>query len=109
LTSVAPGACGFLDPNPAASALQGSTLQVGEGQTLSVVGGSRTFMRDEGDTVPSGVTVTGGALSAPSGQINLVSVASPGEVLLPSLQYAPNIQNQSFTSLGTVSFAQGAT
>jgi len=105
LTSFSPDAFGFLNPNPAAIAIQGSTLQVGEGQTLSIVGGNRTFMTDEGDTVPSGVTVTGGALSAPSGQINLVSVASPGEVLMPSLQYAPNVNGDSFMAMGLVNIS----
>src|SRR5438094_4436526 len=40
LTSFSPDAFGFLNPNPAAIAIQGSTLQVGEGQTISVVGGN---------------------------------------------------------------------
>nr|MBI3611845.1 filamentous hemagglutinin N-terminal domain-containing protein [Nitrospirota bacterium] len=89
LLSTAPvAAFGFLDPNPAAIAIQGSTLQVPDGQTLSIVGGN--------------VTIQGGTLSAPGGQINLASVASPGEILLPDLQTAPNVNGESFTSLGQV-------
>ena len=61
------------------------------------------------EPVSSGVTVTGGTLSAPGGQINLVSVASPGEVLVPSIQTGPNIDGASFTSFGSVSLAQGST
>src|SRR2546428_3915391 len=90
LTSFSPDAFGFLNPNPAAIAIQGSTLQVGERQTISVVGGNRTFMTDAGDTVPPGVTMTRDSLIAPSGQINVASVVSTGEVLFPGLQDAPS-------------------
>ncbi len=109
LTSAPPEAFGFLDPNPAAIAIQGSTLQVGEGQTLSVVGGPRTFMTDEGETVPSGVSMTGGLLSAPSGQVKLASVGSPGEILLSGLQPAPNVNGSSFTAMGAIGLSQEAT
>src|SRR5262249_52966572 len=46
--------------------------------------------------------------SAPGGQINLASVASPGEVLLPNLQYGQNINGQSFTAMGNITLSQGA-
>jgi filamentous hemagglutinin family protein len=74
--SIAPvSAFGFLGPNPAAITVQGSTLQVPTGQTLSLVGGD--------------ITMTGGSLLAPSGQINLASVkGQPGEVLLTNSQVA---------------------
>ena len=39
-------------------------------------------------------------LSAPGGQINLASVASPGEILTGTLAQAPNINGQSFGNLG---------
>src|SRR2546428_9912100 len=109
LTSFSPDAFGFLNPNPAAITVDGSILQVGLGQTISLVGGNRTFTReDTGEMVPGGVTVTGGQLSAPSGHINLVSVASPGEVLFPSLQNGPNVNGDVFTSMGTINLSQGA-
>lgn len=95
LTSAPVTAFGFLDPNPAAVAIQGNTLQVGEGQTLSVVGGD--------------VSMTGGTLRAAGGQINVASVASPGEVLLPDMQTAPNVNDDVFSALGTVNLSSNAT
>ena len=86
LLSTSPvAAFGFLGSNPAAIAIQGSTLQVAQGQSLSLVGGNRGFDYIDPDTgnpgsVSGGVTITGGSLSAPSGQINIVSVAAAGEV-----------------------------
>src|SRR5437867_11485725 len=73
-----PAAFGFLQsPDPIGTiTVQGSALSVSPGQSISLVGGD--------------ITMSGGALSAPSGQINLVSVASAGEVLYPSLQLDPN-------------------
>ena len=41
LSTVPVAAFGFLGSNPAAIAIQGSTLQVVQGQTLSFVGGNR--------------------------------------------------------------------
>ena len=110
LTSAPVTAFGFLNSNPAAIAVQvGSTLQVGEGQSISIVGGNRTFVTDAGDTVPQGVTVTGGTLTAPGGQINLASMASPGEILNGSLKPALNVKGKSFTSFGSIHLAQGST
>ena len=67
---------------------------------------------DTGNTaaapVPGGVTVSGGKLLAPGGQINLASVASPGEVLYPSFNYGPNVNGARFTSLGNISLSDGA-
>ncbi len=113
LTSAPVAAFGFINPNPAAIAIQGSNLQVGQGQTLSILGGNQGFTYIDPDTsntvsVPGGLTMTGGNLSAPGGRINLVSVASPGEVLLPSLQFGPNVNGDSFGALGSISLSQGA-
>ena len=79
-------AFGFLGYNPAAIAIQGSTLQVAQGQTLSLVGGNQGFTAPDPDTgtpiqVPDGITMTGGKISAPGGKINIASVAGPGEDL----------------------------
>ena len=41
-------------------------------------------------------------LSAQGGQINLASVASPGEILAGTMNQAPNINGQSFGALGTI-------
>src|SRR5262245_8331565 len=85
LTAAPVAAFGFLGNNPAAIAIQGSTLQVAQGQSLSLVGGNQGFMATDPDTgnripVPGGITMTGGKLSARGGQINLASVAGPGEI-----------------------------
>ncbi|TKB88808.1 MAG: filamentous hemagglutinin N-terminal domain-containing protein [Nitrospira sp.] len=86
--SVAPVvAFGFAGPElPAPLTVQGSILQVPEGQSLSLVGGD--------------ITVQAANLRAPGGQLNLVSVASPGEVLVPSFQTG------SFAAMGTVTIKE---
>ncbi|MDR4485034.1 MAG: filamentous hemagglutinin N-terminal domain-containing protein, partial [Nitrospirales bacterium] len=71
LLSIAPVAeFGFLGTKPGGGiSVQGSTLSVGEvgkGETLSLVGGN--------------IEISGGTLSAPDGQVTLVSVTSPGTV-----------------------------
>ncbi|HWV47530.1 MAG TPA: filamentous hemagglutinin N-terminal domain-containing protein, partial [Nitrospira sp.] len=58
-------AFGFLHAHPRPITVQGSRLSVGEGKVLSLVGGD--------------IKVTGGTLTASSGQINLVSLAGKGE------------------------------
>jgi filamentous hemagglutinin family protein len=114
LTSAPVAAFGFLSSNPTAISVQGSTLTVAPGQSISLVGGNSGFEYTDPDTgntaptsVPGGVTVAGGTLSASGGQINLVSVASPGEVLSSSFTSAPNINGAEFTDLGTVSLTEG--
>src|SRR5215831_1313943 len=111
LTAAPVAAFGFLGNNPAAIAVQGSTLQVAQGQSLSLVGGNQGFVATNPDTgnpipVPGGITMTGAKLSAPGGQINIASVASPGEVLAGTLAYAPNVNGQSFGALGAINISQ---
>jgi filamentous hemagglutinin family protein len=93
LTVAAPAAFGFLGSTPAPITIQGSALQVSEGKTLSVVGGD--------------IQIVGGELVAPSGRIQLASVASPGEVLFSSLELTPDLQVDSFTRLGRLELSQG--
>jgi filamentous hemagglutinin family protein len=84
LTTAPVSAFGFLSQNPAGISVFGSVLQLPEGNTLSVVGGD--------------VEIINGVLQAPAGQINIASVASPGEVPL-------NVQNMnlaSFDRLGQI-------
>ncbi len=65
LLSISPVAkFGFLGTNPGAILVAGSTLIVEEGETLSLVGGD--------------VDIVSGNLKSPDGQINLVSITSPG-------------------------------
>jgi filamentous hemagglutinin family protein len=88
--SVAPVvAFGFLEPNAGSIAIQGGNLEVPDGQTLSFIGGPRVFTPDTGVTVPSGVTMTAGRLSAPNGLIYMETVTAPGEIPLPTLSGNP--------------------
>jgi filamentous hemagglutinin family protein len=110
LSTVPVAAFGFIGSNPATIAIQGSTLKVAQGQTLSFVGGNTGFNYIDPDTgntapasVPGGVTMTGGKLLALGGQINLASVASPGEVSAVNFMPAPGM------TMGQISLSQGAT
>jgi filamentous hemagglutinin family protein len=67
LTSAAVSAFGFFNQNPGGLAIQGSTLSVPQGQTVSIIGGD--------------IEVSNGSVRAPGGRINVASVASPGEVM----------------------------
>ena len=87
-------AFGFLGANPAPISVSQSALRVPDGNTLSVIGGD--------------VSVTGnstGYLSAPGGQVHLVGVASPGEVV-PTASSGPQVS--SFERLGDVSLTGGS-
>jgi len=106
LLSAAPvAAFGFLGSNPGAITVQGSQLSVSPGQSISLVGGNITV---QSGVLDDGTTIQPARLTAPGGQINLASVASPGEILFPTLQTAPNINGQSFTAMGNINLSQGA-
>lgn len=99
LTASPVAAFGFLGSDPGAITVQGSQLTVSDGQGISLVGGNIT--------VQSG-TLDNGALqpakfTAPGGQINLVSVVSPGEV--PTADFLP----ASGVTGGNITLAEGAT
>src|SRR5262249_19081961 len=68
--------------------------QVPEGQTLSVIGGD--------------MQIVGGTLRAPSGRIQLASVAAAGEVRPGSAGQTPELQVDSVARLGRVELAQNA-
>jgi filamentous hemagglutinin family protein len=104
LTTAPVTAFGFLGPNPAAITVQGSNLSVPVGQSLSLVAGDVTI---QAGTLEDG-TVQAAHLSAPGGHINLISVASEGEVLFPSFDLAANVNGQSFSALGTITISDGA-
>jgi filamentous hemagglutinin family protein len=111
LTAAPVVAFGFLGTNPAAIAVQRSSLEVKPGQSISLVGGNKGFTYTDPSTgtsafVPDGVNVTGGHLSVSGGQINIASVASPGEILTGTLDQAPNINGQSVRTLGTVQISE---
>jgi filamentous hemagglutinin family protein len=102
LLSTAPvAAFGFLGSNPGAITVQGSQLSVTEGTGISLVGGN--------------ITVQAGTLTAPSGQINLVSVGKPsnpkvgGEVAVAGSGLGAGFTPTGFHSLGTITLTQGST
>jgi filamentous hemagglutinin family protein len=103
LTVAPPAAFGFLGNNPAAISIQGSSLKVSEGKTLSAVGGDITIVGNGPLTTDSAPT-----LSAPGGRIQLASVASPGEVVFSRLDLSPDLQAKNFTRLGRLELSQGA-
>jgi filamentous hemagglutinin family protein len=109
-----PAAFGFLDGNSAGiTVLSGSTLSVAAGSDLTLVAGNKEFTYKDPDTedpvtAAGGIRVRGGLLSAPAGQIKLASVASAGELLVANLQPGPNINGQSFSTMGTVALTEGA-
>ena len=66
LATAPPSAFGFMGPAPAALSVQGSSLAVPAGKTLSLVGGR--------------IRLANAALSAPAGRLNLASAAGAGEI-----------------------------
>ncbi len=97
LTVAPPSAFGFLSNNPAGISIQESILEVPEGKTLSVIGGD--------------IDIVGGPkgyLAAPSGRINIASVASSGEVIPNAPCEAPNLDVKSFERLGDITMSKGA-
>jgi hypothetical protein len=94
-----------IDPSrrPLAITIQGSSLTVAEGKTLSAVGGDITIVGSDPLTADSAPT-----LGAPGGRIQLASVASPGEVVFSPLELAPDLRVDSFTRLGRLALSQGA-
>ena len=104
ISSAPVAAFGFLGSNPGAIAVHGSQLSVADGHSLSLVGGNvevASGMPETGTTQPA-------RISAPGGQINLISVTSPGEVQANSAA-APTTDPtlNGFTSLGNISLSQG--
>jgi len=97
LLSVAPvEAFGFLGSTPAGISVEGSTLSVSEGQTLSLVGGGMTI---------------GGHLNAPGGNIAIASVASSGEAPITDSGRVElfDIQGQPlFPALGGIEIVPGS-
>jgi filamentous hemagglutinin family protein len=105
LKSAPVAAFGFLSSNRSAVTVQGSQLFVTDGQGISLVGGSIEIKAGELDDG----TVQPARLSASAGQINLASLASPGEVLLASYQTAPLPGEATSPTLGSIALSQGST
>jgi len=105
ISSAPVAAFGFLGSNPGAITVQGSRFTVSEGQAISLVGGN---IEIKAASLEDG-TSKSARISAPSGQINIAGVASPGEVLHSSLQFGPNIDGQSFNNMGSVILSENST
>jgi filamentous hemagglutinin family protein len=101
LTALPVASFGFLGSNPGAITVQGSQFSA---KNISLVGGNITI---ESGT-PDGGTAKAARLSAPNGNILLASAGSPGEFHATGLQPLPNVNGTSFSSLGSVSLAPGA-
>ena len=102
LLSTAPvAAFGFLGSNPGAITVQGSQLSVRNDAGISLVGGN--------------IRLRGGTLTAPNGDITLVSVDRPsnatvgGEVAVATSGQGTGFTPTDFRSLGTIKLSQGST
>ena len=102
LTVAAPAAFGFLGPHPSGIAVQGSTLTVPSGKTLSLVGGDIAIVggRPTNDAPPN--------VAAPGGRITIASVASAGEVVVPVVEQTPALDMGAFARLGTITLEHNA-
>ncbi len=112
LTAASPIAFGFLNSAPVRISVEGSSLRVDPGKTLSLVGGDAPFPGDI--TMETGLKIAGPPpltpefvplpnLGAPGGTIQVVSVASAGEVIL-----SPSLDVSLVPSLGRVQISGGA-
>lgn len=95
LTSAPVVAFGFLSEaqDQAPIQLEGATLEVSSGKTLSLVGGD--------------IEIVGGHLVAPGGVVNLASVGSAGEVGMDSSTSMISISANKFSALGDISLKAG--
>jgi len=107
LSSAAPAAFGFLTDSPAPIKVEGKSkvdqpvntgLSVSEGKTISLIGGDIDIKGSSYFSDLKGKDIPAGSLSAPGGQINLVSAASRGEAVMTDA--APDVS--SFQKMGTI-------
>ncbi|MBW2722821.1 MAG: filamentous hemagglutinin N-terminal domain-containing protein, partial [Deltaproteobacteria bacterium] len=99
LSVAAPTAFGFLgEVQPAVLSVLGSQLVVSTGETLGLIAGDLDIQGDAADTT----------LGAPSGRIDLVAVASAGEVRFGGDIAAPLLDADGFAVLGTIDLASSA-
>ena len=99
LTSLPVAAFGFLGSNPEALTLQGSQFRATEGTGISLIGGNISIQSG----TPDSGTMQPAQLVALGGQINLVSVASSGEVS------AADFMPTSGMTMGDINLSQGTT
>ncbi|MGH8594882.1 MAG: filamentous hemagglutinin N-terminal domain-containing protein, partial [Gammaproteobacteria bacterium] len=97
LTTAPPEAFGFLSEQPAGISVQGSAIELREGNTLSLIGGDFDYVGGDLDSQGQPTSF----LSAPSGRINLASVASSGEASLGTT----GLGTHAFTQLGQITLS----
>ena len=100
LTADTPAAFGFLTANPVRISVDGSTLQVAKSQTLSLIGGDAPFPGQS----DRGLNIKGSTLSAPGGQVQIVSAGAAGEVTL-----SPNLSVPTGMRLGQLDISGKST
>ncbi len=111
LTSAPVTAFGFLHSNSAAIAVQGSTLSVPLGESISLIGGNHGFTYIHPDTDASaplsgGVSITGGHLVTAGGQVTLTSLASEGVIQVEDLHQPGPITGQQVPTFGPLQISQ---
>lgn len=100
LTSKPPTAFGFLNSDPARITVEGFIVGA-EDETISLVGGGIDI---KGGGAGDSTDETGGLIYTKGGDIQIVSVASPGEVTFTD--QGPDVS--AFTQLGDISISNGA-
>ncbi len=101
LTVAAPSAFGFLQNDPAGIRIEGSHLDVLSGQELSIIGGDIDIVGNRNRASPA-------TLDAPSGQLQLVSVASQGEVLFQPSTAGAEIALEQIDRFGSITIMDDA-
>lgn len=87
--TASPAGYGFMDGQAASIAIQGGSLAVPDGHTLSIVGGPTPVPLPDGQATRPGVVMTGGSLSAPNGLVYLATATAPGDMPLPTPSGVP--------------------
>jgi filamentous hemagglutinin family protein len=97
-----PSAFGFLSANPAGITIQQSSLEVPNGETISLIGGDIEIV---GSGIPDQAQEV---IVAPSGRVNIASVASAGEVAFNAPGEGPDLKMESFDRLGNIDISSSA-
>jgi filamentous hemagglutinin family protein len=94
LAAAAPTAFGFLSASPAAVSVNGATLAVPAGKSITIAAGD--------------FAMSGGSISAPGGRISIASVGSSGTANFDASNPVSALQTTSFSKLGAITVANGA-
>ena len=112
LTSAPPSAFGFSGSNPLASiSVSGTSLSVQPGKVISIIGGDPDGLPQGNqltDENPGVLISNRSTLSAPGGQINLVSVAGPGTVSTTGPDFTSAVSVTDGIALGTIDITNGS-